>query len=823
MEGFGRDYNPEEPLFRPSGEELLQNPETLAGRTEEAAREHGAELRDVLPVEVSERLDDHARSVEAELLETFGTAEIPRELTEEMSGILAEVAKDVETAGYAEEIDEKLTDRLRELAVRTSSYQEGPRDIRIAAVPEEGFRVSFTDKNGQKIERTMSEEEQDLLFNMEMWADQFNQSRNAEGFREALAEAKTAAEKLEGEAKTAAVHADLVKTYRKFGFTDEQIEKLMLLTDDGELPEMAPEGKDPGVSKLEVLKDVWQRYLSGEEKTRYLKLAGAIVGVGAAEGMLPSLMRYMMDSGSAQTAALFAAGFIGGSAGLGWIKKKLALGLDQFVNEVAERPGGLNERLSQDLVFQPGEKMAETDQRGRLMTAMRRGQSAFREVLSSVAKVTAPSVATAATGIGMMMATDWRLGLASLASAPIAVAIARRAQQRARPLLNESFKTEDQTAQEVEEQIGAHMEIVLSGMRDDMGPRLQALIKKQNELTHQRGKVWAGMDFQSGALLNPMIVAGLTTAGVALRGLGVQDSGKIVAALVYSGQFRNSFDAVVRQQARMLESCASVVEMEEVFNGYAEEEKAADEKRVGASALPDYAIDLKNVSLKVGDKKLVDGISMSIPAGGTARIEGMSGHGKTTLTKLMAGYYQPSEGEITIGGVKNGDIKRTGPDSIYSHIAYLSQHPYVFDSGDLRENLRFGNPDVKDEDMRQVLKELKLEERFAANGQIDLGGKVVGLSGGEKTRIGLARALLKVRSQENGGIVFLDEPTEGLDEETEAEVAEILVREKQKHPKITFIVVSHRRSFIEELAKQRGDRPGLDIQRVKLEKGKIKE
>ncbi len=811
--------------FRPSGEELMQPRETLAKKTEEAAREQGAELRDVLPKDVSERLEDYGKSVEAALVESFGSKEVPKELTAEMDGILNEAAGNIRREGYVEEIDDELTDKLRLLAARTALYKEQPADLAVEPVPEEGYRLSYTDRSGNRVERPMSQEEQDLLFNMEMWADQHNQFQNAESFTAALAQARESAKDLaDGAARTGAVRAELYKRYEKFGFTREQIDDLAILAEGEEaLPELVPKDKEPGTRQLEIMVETWKKYLSGEEKTKYLKMAGAIVGVGAAEGLAPALLRYMMDSGSAQTAALFAAGYIGGTAGLGWVRKKLSLDLDKFINDVAERPGGLNERLSQDLVFQPGEKMAGTDQRGRLMTAMRRGQSAFREVLSSMAKSTAPAIASATVGFGMMLATDWRLGALSLASAPIAIAIARRAQKRAEPILNESFRNEDETAQEVEEQINAHMEIVLSGMRDDMGPRLQGLIKKQNELTHERGKVWAGMDFQNGSVLNPAIVAGLTTAGVALRGLGVQESGKIVAALVYSGMFRNSFDTIVRQQARMLESCASIVEMEEVFNGYADEEKAEDAERVSASELPDYAIDLKGVDLEIGGRKLIDGASFSIPAGGVARIEGMSGHGKTTLTKLMAGYYRPTSGEVRIGGRRAEEIKRTGPESVYSHLAYLSQHPYVFDSGNLRDNLRFGNPDAKDEDMAEVIRELGLERRFGGEKGIDLDGKVVGLSGGEKTRVGLARTLLKIRSQKNGGIVFLDQPTEDLDEETEAEVSDILVREKRKHPKVTFVVVSHRPSFIENLKKERGGEPGLAIQRIKVNEGRVEQ
>ena len=807
--------------FYPGPADLMKSPE---GLRDQAKRRAEDELRQVLPQDVSERLDDYSKSVKAELIETFGSPEIPEELSAEMQAVLEAAAKKVGEDGFSEEIDEVLSERLRKLAVRAENFKDNPAGISVRAVPEEGYLISYKTSDGRAVERPMSVGEQDMLFTMEMWADQFNQSKNAAQFSKSLRKATEANARFEDpEKRRQAVRKEMYRRYEKFGFGREQIDDLIALADDQELPEMAPDGKTPGMRKVEIMLDTWRDYLSKGEKTQYAKLAAGIIGIGAAEGAVPALLQKMMDSQTMEVAGLFAAGYFGASAGLGWVKKKLTVDFDGFINDVTEKEGGLNERLSKDLVFQPGEKMAAGEDRGRLMTAMRRGQAAFRETLSGMAKATAPAIASAATGVGIMMANDWRLGLVSLASAPIAVAIARRAQRKIEPVIRESYRTEDKTAQEVEEQISAHMEIVLSGMRDSMGPRLESLMRRSNELTQERATARAGMDFQMGAALNPAVIAGLTVAGVAMRGLGVQESGKILTALVYSGMFRTSFDTVVRQQSHMLESCASIIEMEEVFNGYADEEASADKKRVSAAELPDFSIELKDVTLRVGDKTLIEKVNATIPAGSVVRIEGMSGHGKTTLTKLMAGYYRPSEGSVRVGGQNADDVRRTGAGSIYGHIAYLSQHPYVFDSGNLRDNLRFGNPGASDEDMSRVIDELGLGDRFSAAKGIDLDGKVTGLSGGEKTRLGLARVLLKMRAQENGGVVFLDEPTEGLDEETEAEVASILVREKQRHPKLSFVVVSHRRSFIEELAKERDGKPGLEVQRIKMARGKVKE
>lgn len=809
-------------MYRPSAEELWKKPKDLEEGYKKAYAIEGADLRDVLPQNVKERLDDYSNSVETELEDVFGVKEIPSNISNEMKAIMDSIADSVSKKGYIDEIDDNAIEKLKKLAIKSVQYKSRPMNITVTDIPEEGYQVSYNTEAGERVKRAMSESEQDFLFNMEMWAEQFGQLQNVENFKSSLKKAKTYGKKEEDQgAKIQVIRHELYKKYEKFGFTREEIDNLITCAEVDEIKELVPEGKEPGMHKLEIMMDVWKRYLSGKEKSKYVKLAAGIIGVGAVEGVIPILFKHMMDAKSFEVGALFAMAYFGSEAALGWVRKTLTVKFDSFINSVMDRESGLNERLSKDLVFQPGEVMAATNERGRLMTSLNRGRQAFKDILSNATKVSMPAVAGTASGLVMMIANDWRLGLFTLASAPIALAIARRIEKKLEPIIEKAYKTQDETALEVEEQINAHMEIVLSGMRDSMGPRLEKLMKRLNELSNDRSAARAGMEFRMGSLLNPAVIGGLTVAGVALRGMGVQESGKILAAIVYSNMFTGAFERIVREQANAMESCASILEMEEVFNGYSEEETKKEAARVPASELSNFSIDLKNVSLNLEDRKLINNVNLSVPAGSTVRLEGMSGHGKTTLTKLMAGYYRPTNGEVRIGGVPVDDVKKTGPESIYAHVAYLSQRPYIFDSENLQKNLEFGNHNADEQEMKEVLKELNLEERFSKNGEIDLSSSVVGLSGGEKTRLALARVLLKVRKQERGGIVFLDEPTEGLDEETESEVAEILVREKQNHPDITFVVVSHRRSFIEELEKPRGDKPGLEVKRIKIKKGAI--
>lgn len=773
------------------------------------------EARDVFPVEMRSDIDAYRKGIEQIFIEQFGVPEIPKEVVVEIDSVLHRIGGVVQERGFVDEIDDIFSEKLRTIAVKLCAYRDEPTDILVESIPEEGYRLSYKTKTGEVVLRMMTLEEQDVLCNLELLADQSNQLRNVQEFSSVVSRAHTA------EHDPEIVFRDVYHAYRDFGFSQTQVRELMTLIDTQAIFELTPDGKPPGMHKLEVMRDVWDAYLSSPEKSKYVKFAVSMIAVGATEGIAPLFLKHLMDSDVMETAALFGAGYLGSQAATGWVRNMLSMKFDLFVNTILGKPGGLNERLANDLVFQPGEKMAETDERGRLLTSARRSQEAFREILGSVAKTVAPAIASATVGAGMLLGSDWRLGLIALASAPIAVILARRSEKAMRPLIKQTYESEDKMAFEVEEQVGAHMEIVLSGMRDAMAPRLATLSARANELQHDRARVRGSFDFRIGSVLGPAVTSGLVLAGVALRRLGVPNAGNIVSSIVYASKFRDSFDSIVNQQQEMLQSCSSIIEMEEIFNGYAAEETEKDRHRTGASTLSHFGIKLNNVSLSIGEKQIINDINIAIPSGSVARIEGVTGHGKTTLMKIIAGYYHPTEGEVLVGSKRVDDIKQTGDDSFYEHVSYLSQFPYVFDSGSIGENLRFGNRDVKDDDMRGVLTELHLSERFSDSSIINLDSKVLGLSGGERRRLGLARVILKIRSQEKGGIVFLDEPTEGLDEETENEVAEILSREKSAHPNITFIIVTHRKTFIDTFAKARNGEDGHVVQRIRLKRGQI--
>ncbi len=198
---------------------------------------------------------------------------------------------------------------------------------------------------------------------------------------------------------------------------------------------------------------------------------------------------------------------------------------------------------------------------------------------------------------------------------------------------------------------------------------------------------------------------------------------------------------------------------------------------------------LENVHFGYDEQEVLHGISATFREGTMNALVGPSGGGKSTIAKLLASFWDVSSGSISIGGA---DIRQLSADSYHKRIAYVSQDSFLFDDT-IRENIRMGNPSATDAQVEQAAKDcgcwefiMGLEKGFDT--VVGSGGDH--LSGGEKQRISIARAMLK-----NAPIVILDEATAYTDPENEA-ILQASVAKLVKGK--TLIVIAHRLSTIVE-------------------------
>ncbi|MBI5370322.1 hypothetical protein HZA85_03995 [Candidatus Uhrbacteria bacterium] len=209
--------------FRPTGEELWK-----------ASKDHEPEATGEpipLPEDVRESVEMYRTTMEHELLQDFGLPEVPPQILAEMESVVRSIEAAVREKGFVDECDESVMDQLRILAIKTSHFQEDPQHIVLKSIPEEGFHVSYREKFGETHERMMTEDEQDFLFQLEMWADQMNGLKNVESFKALAKVMKTRAKMKPESSREAFVIDEMKKKYEAHGFTPEQVRDLLLLSE----------------------------------------------------------------------------------------------------------------------------------------------------------------------------------------------------------------------------------------------------------------------------------------------------------------------------------------------------------------------------------------------------------------------------------------------------------------------------------------------------------------------------------------------------------------------------------------------------------------
>ncbi len=213
----------------------------------------------------------------------------------------------------------------------------------------------------------------------------------------------------------------------------------------------------------------------------------------------------------------------------------------------------------------------------------------------------------------------------------------------------------------------------------------------------------------------------------------------------------------------------------------------SDYNTANVPAQADVEFDNITFAYEGQEQKIFDGYSAAFTMGKSYAITGESGRGKSTLMKLLMGFYRISGGSIRIGG---HDIYELGLENTRKLIAYIPQEPYIFHDT-VRENIRNGNPAASDEEIIRAAKKanahdfiLQLENGY----DTILGERGNTLSGGQRQRVAIARAILK-----NAPVIILDEATSALDNESEQLIQQSINDMKDGR---LILMIAHRPSTI---------------------------
>ncbi len=175
--------------------------------------------------------------------------------------------------------------------------------------------------------------------------------------------------------------------------------------------------------------------------------------------------------------------------------------------------------------------------------------------------------------------------------------------------------------------------------------------------------------------------------------------------------------------------------------------------------------------------------SLYIPKGKMTALIGLSGSGKSTIGSLLMKFMDPQKGRIWIDGIDTASLK---PEEVRHLITMVPQTVSIF-TGTIRDNLKFASPSASEQEMKEVLREVRLND-FAENPDRQCGDSGRMLSGGQKQKIGIARALLS-----KAPYIILDEATSSVDPQSEKEIWETIEKLAESR---TLIVISHRLASI---------------------------
>ena len=202
-------------------------------------------------------------------------------------------------------------------------------------------------------------------------------------------------------------------------------------------------------------------------------------------------------------------------------------------------------------------------------------------------------------------------------------------------------------------------------------------------------------------------------------------------------------------------------------------------------------IEAKDLSFTYPERqnRALENLNLTIQKGKKVAILGKTGSGKSTLLQLLVRNYDANQGQLFLAGKPIADYSE---DTLRSQFCFLTQRVHIF-SDTLRQNLQFANAvNISDEKMLEVLNQVGLGKLLEQEQGLDIwlgdGGRP--LSGGEQRRLGLARILLN-----DAPILLLDEPTEGLDRETERQILRLILAHAENK---TLIMVTHRLTAIEQ-------------------------
>ena len=418
---------------------------------------------------------------------------------------------------------------------------------------------------------------------------------------------------------------------------------------------------------------------------------------------------------------------------------------------------------------------------GHITSVTTNTMEALSDVATRVVMLTTQGILTTFVITVFVFCFDWRIGLLLTAGVAIYAVINSAMQKATRKGAPVQQKANRELVSAVIEFIQGIAEVKNYNLVSSRAKKLEAAIKaKQNGDTHLEFDVIPYITMQE-------IVTKLTGVLMCAASVYFYINGSM--SLLYCIMMTIS-SFMIYESLDVMAGFSALIRSVSICVDQANEILSIQEMDIeGADITPaNHDIELKNISFAYENRTIIDGVDLRIPEHTTTAIVGPSGGGKTTLTNLMARFWDVKSGEVLLGG---RNVKDYSFDSLMRNFSFVFQRVYLFEDT-ITNNIRFGEPDAPMEKVIEAAKKARCHDFITSlpNGyDTVIGEGGASLSGGEKQRISIARAIMK-----DSPVIILDEATANVDPENEAELTkaiEELTKEK------TIIMIAHRLKTVE--------------------------
>jgi len=380
---------------------------------------------------------------------------------------------------------------------------------------------------------------------------------------------------------------------------------------------------------------------------------------------------------------------------------------------------------------------------------------------------------------------SWRLTLGSLAIAPIIAVLTAKFGKALRNLARESFEGSKQLTDTAHEAL-ANQSIVKAYRAEQREKIRFAEVAKTIVRANLRSASIAGAAPPTIEMIGILFVVFLLFFGQHEIITGRMNTAQFVTFLFFLFRSYDPMRKLSRLQNSMEQALAAAHHVWEVMD----ENLAIPEKR-DARELPALTneIELRNVSFGYANESrpVLNDISLKIKAGTMVALVGESGGGKSTLTKLLPRFHDPTSGSVLWDGV---DLKDARLSSLRHHIALVTQETVLFNDT-VRHNIGYGKPEATDSEIREaatIAFAHDFIQEMPKGYETIVGERGIFLSGGQRQRLAIARAILV-----NAPVLVLDEATSALDAESERLVQQAIANLVRNR---TTIVIGHRLSTV---------------------------